>query len=150
MKLSLQRKRPALSEIVSTILIIAIALVAIGILYAFFTSTTSRAQNTTTFRVTGQLIASGSSPPTLTLTVTNTGSIAIQSINVIGNIVSGTTFSWTTTPSTNSLIQPGLSAGATVPLTATSVTSGNTYTITIQATFVNGAVVTQLLQLTAQ
>ena len=146
MKTSLQtHRRKAISPIIATILVVAMTIVAAGVLYTYFSTTASRAQNTDQIQVSASLaVPSGSGTGYGTITVTNSGSVALSALSVTADgFTFGTAPSFTiTTP-----VPPGGSTSAT--FTITSAVSGEPYTMTILATYSNSATSNQVLTVTA-
>ena len=151
MKTSLQtHRRKAISPIIATILVVAMTIVAAGVLYTYFTTTASRAQNTNQIQVSASIaVASGSGTGTAVVSVTNSGSIALTGLTLGGTVVPGTQPIWAPAPSSGTPIAPGGGTSTTFS-TATSVTAGVSYTITVAATFANGATQTQVVTVTVQ
>ena len=152
MKFSLHTcQRSAISTIIATILVVAMTIVAAGVLYTYFSTTASRAQNTAQVQVSASLaVPGGTGTGTLVVSVANSGSIALIGLSTTGSTtcsIANTGF--TPTPSTGSPIAPGSGTSAACQTTGT-VTSGVSYTMTIAATFANGATQTQVVTVTAQ
>ena len=149
MKTSLQtRRRKAISPIIATILVVAMTIVAAGVLYTYFTTTASRAQNTDQVELSGSLVAPGSGSGgngILAITATNSGSIALTGITASGVCSPATNFG---NPLAKA-VAPGGGLSDTCSPTA-AVTAGESYTETVVAFFANGASQTQVLSLTAQ
>jgi hypothetical protein len=122
-------------------------IVAAGVLYTYFTTTASRAQNTAQVQIQASLVVpSGSGAGSGAITVTNSGSIELTGLTVTSTIPGFTS-------------NGGFSAGAlTVPpgssisstFTGAGDVSGTSYSITVVATFANGSTQTQVLTVTAQ
>ena len=148
MKTSLQtHRRKAISPIIATILVVAMTIVAAGVLYTYFTTTASRAQSTDQIQVSASIaVASGSGTGTAVVSVTDSGSIALTGLTLGGSIAPA---SVTWTPGFTTPIPPGGGTSTTFS-TASSVTAGVSYTITVAATFANGATQTQVVTITAQ
>ena len=151
MKTSLQtHRRKAISPIIATILVVAMTIVAAGVLYPYFTTTASRAQNTNQIQVSASIaVASGSGTGTAVVSVTDSGSIALTGLTLGGTVVPGTQPTWSPAPSSGSPIAPGGGTSTTFS-TAISVTAGVSYTITVAANFANGATQTQVVTVTVQ
>ena len=151
MKTSLQtRRRKGISPVIATILVVAMTIVAAGVLYTYFTTTASRAQNTNQIQVSASIaVASGSGTGTAVVSVTDSGSIALTGLTLGGTVVPATQPTWSPAPSSGSPIAPGGGTSTTFS-TATSVTAGVSYTITVAATFANGATQTQVVTVTVQ
>ena len=157
MKTSLQtNRRKAISPIIATILVIAMTIVAAGVLYTYFTTTASRAQNTDQIQVSASLaVPSGSGAGTGTITITNSGSVALigltaTSPDITGFALGANAFYYGGTPaqiSATNPVPPG--SGVSATFTGTAV-SGTSYAITVTATFANGATQTQVVTVTAQ
>ena len=150
MKTSLQtQRRKAISPIIATILVVAMTIVAAGVLYTYFTTTASRAQNTAQVQIQASLAvpsgsASASNPATGTLTVANSGSIALSAVSP-----AGTGFTFAPVSGNPSFpIAPG--SGLSYTFTSTTAVAGVTYAITVVATFANGATQSQVVDVTAQ
>jgi flagellin-like protein len=145
-KLQHDRRRPAISTIIATIIVVAMTIVAAGVLYTYFSTTATRAQTTSQIQISAQIaVPNGSGTGIVALTVTNSGSVALDGIILSGSIVpaivpwaSGT---WP--------IPPGQSATASFN-TAISVTSGVSYAIVAEAIYNNSAMSTQIITVTAQ
>ena len=149
MNTSLQtRRRKAISPIIATILVVAMTIVAAGVLYTYFTTTASRAQDTAQVELSGSLVAPGSGSGgngVLAISVTNSGSIALTGITANGICSPSTNFKDPlATP-----VSPGGGLSDTCSPTS-AVTAGESYTETVVAFFANGASQTQVLSLTAQ
>ena len=149
MKIGLQTsRRRAISPIIATILVVAMTIVAAGVLYTYFTTRASRAQNTDQVELSGSLVAPGSGSGgngILAITATNYGSIALTGITASGVCSPSTTFG---NPLAKA-VAPGGGLSDTCSPTA-AVTAGESYTETVVAFFANGASQTQVLSLTAQ
>ena len=151
MKNSLQtHRRKAVSPIIATILVVAMTIVAAGVLYTYFTTTASRAQNTNQIQVSAGLVTpTGTGTGTIAVTVTNSGSTAITSISLADG--SGTLFPvspGTSMTLTQSPLVPGSGASGSYS-TQKSVTAGQSYSFEVTATFSNGATTTQVISVTA-
>ncbi len=147
MKTALQRqRRRAISPIIATILVVAMTVVAAGVLYTYFTTTATRAQVTAQIQVSAALVVpNGSGAGTGTVTVTDSGSVALTGLTLSGT---GFTFAaFNPAPSGTSPISPG--GGTSTTFTGTSVTAGISYALTITATFANGATTSQVITVTA-
>jgi hypothetical protein len=142
-------RRPAISTIIATIIVVAMTIVAAGVLYTYFSTTATRAQNTNQIQVSASIaVAGGSGTGTAVVSVTNSGSIALTGLTLGGSVVPASV-TWNPAPSSNAPLAPG-SGTSTSFSTAVSVTSGVAYTITVTATFANGATQSQVLTVTAQ
>jgi flagellin-like protein len=152
MKTSLQtHRRKAISPIIATILVVAMTIVAAGVLYTYFTTTASRAQNTNQIQVSASLaVPSGSGTGYGTITVTNSGSIALTKLTASDSSANCGTFTlsaWNPDP-TIAPIAPG--GGTSTSFTCSTATSGTSTAISIIATFANGATQTQVLTVTSE
>ena len=147
MKIGLQTSRRAISPIIATILVVAMTIVAAGVLYTYFTTTASRAQNTAQVQIQASLVVpSGSGAGTGAITVTNSGSIELTGLTVSSTIPG---FSANGGFSTGALtVPPGSSVSSA--FSGTGDTAGTSYSITVVASFANGATQTQVLTVTAQ
>ena len=144
-----RKQRKAISTIIATIIVVAMTIVAAGILYTYFSTTATRAQNTAQIQVSASIaVPSGSGTGTAVVSVTNSGSIALTDLSLSGSVVPGSV-TWNPQPTTGSPIAPGSGTSTSFP-TANSVTAGTSYAITIVATFANGATQTQVVTVTAQ
>ena len=87
MKTSLQtRRRKAISPIIATILVVAMTIVAAGVLYTYFTTTASRAQNTAQTQIQASLaVPNGSGAGEGTVSITNSGSIELTALQITAN-----------------------------------------------------------------
>jgi flagellin-like protein len=149
MNLLYAKQRRAISTIIATIIVVAMTIVAAGLLYTYFTTTASRAQNTAQIQVSASIaVPGGQGTGTAVVTVTNSGSLALTGLSISGPIVPASV-TWNPAPSSTSPLAPGVSTSTNFQ-TASSVTSGVEYTITIVATFANGATQTQVVTVTAQ
>jgi len=148
MNLLYAKQRRAISTIIATIIVVAMTIVAAGLLYTYFTTTASRAQNTAQIQVSASIaVPGGQGTGTAVVTVTNSGSLALTGLSISGPIVPASV-TWNPDPASAPLA-PGVSTSTNFQ-TASSVTSGVEYTITIVATFANGATQTQVVTVTAQ
>ncbi|MDG7022957.1 MAG: hypothetical protein JRN45_00390 [Nitrososphaerota archaeon] len=154
MKFSLHtRQRSAISTIIATILVVAMTIVAAGVLYSYFSTTASRAQSTNQIQVSANLVATTTAIGSLgiiAVTVTNSGSTAITSSIGLSDY-SSTLFP--KSPGTSmslpqSTLAPGLSASGSYQ-TQVSIIAGNSYSFEVTATFSNGATTTQVVSVTA-
>ena len=155
-------KRTAIATIIATIIVVAMTIVAAGLLYTYFTTTASRAQNTAQIQVSASIAecittqamtgppgpGNGQCTGIAVITVTNSGSIALTGLTLGGSIVPSTQPTWNPDPASAPLA-PGVSTSTSFN-TAIQVTAGVEYTITIVATFANGATQTQVVTVTAQ
>ena len=149
MNLLYAKQRRAISTIIATIIVVAMTIVAAGVLYTYFTTTATRAQNTAQIQVSASIaVPNGQGTGTAAITVTNSGSLALTGLSISGSIVPASV-TWNPAPSSTSPLAPGASTSTSFS-TAGSVTSGTAYTITIVATFANGATQTQVVTVTAQ
>ena len=149
MKTSLQiQRRKAISPIIAAIIVVAMTIVAAGVLYTYFTTTASRAQDTAQVELSGSLVAPGSGSGgngVLAISATNSGSIALTGITASGICSPSTNFkNPLATP-----VSPGGGLSDTCSPTS-AVTAGESYTETVVAFFANGVSQTQVLSLTAQ
>jgi len=154
-------KRTAIATIIATIIVVAMTIVAAGLLYTYFTTTSTRAQNTAQIQVSASIAecittqamigppgpGNGQCTGIAVITVTNSGSIALTGLTLGGSIVPASV-TWNPDP-TSAPLAPGVSTSTNFQ-TAIQVTAGVEYTITIVATFANGATQTQVVTVTAQ
>ena len=149
MKTSLQtRQRRAISPIIATILVVAMTIVAAGVLYTYFTTTASRAQNTTQIQIQASLVVpNGSGAGEGTVSITNSGSIELTALQITAN-------GFTSTPnpiaSSSSALTIAPGGGTSYTFTSSGAISGNSYSITVVATFANGATQSQVVTITAE
>ncbi len=81
-------KRSAISEIIATILVIAMTILSTGVLYNFFTSTVTKAEVTAQIQVSANLaVPNGQGEGTIVVTVTNSGSVALTGLSISGGVV---------------------------------------------------------------
>lgn len=132
-----------------TILVVAMTIVAMGVLYGYFNSTVSKAEATAQVQVSANLaVPNGQGQGTIVVTVVDSGSIALTGLTVSGAIVpSGVV--WRPSPSAGSPIPPGGGTSTAVFPTGTMVTAGVGYTLVVTAAFANGATQSQALTVTA-
>jgi flagellin-like protein len=163
MKFSLkQKKRSAVSPVIATLLLIAIAVAAAIIVYAFVTGLIGGLTTTggsSLVQVSGTLtVPSGSGGATLVVNVKNSANNPITSVQVTTDLADGLGVA----------SYGGAGYGAGTPFTiyaaslpigqstsgvatyATGVTAGDTYTWTVVITFSAGSTQTQTLSVTAQ
>jgi flagellin-like protein len=142
-------KRIAISEIISTIIVVALTIVAAGVLYTYFTTTASRAQNTAQIQVSANIaVPNGQGQGIIAVTVTNSGSVALTGLSISGSIVPSNVV-WNPQPSANNPIPPGGGTSSAVFPTSVPVTAGVSYALVIVATFANGATSSQVVTVTA-
>lgn len=147
--MKISRHRIAISEIVATILVIAMTIVAAGILYTYFSTVVTRAQVTAQVNVSANLAAPGGvGQGTLAITVTNSGSVAITALSLSGSIVPSTV-AWNPAPSPSNPIPPSGGTSAVVFPTATNVVAGVSYSMVLVVTYANGATSSQVIIVTA-
>jgi flagellin-like protein len=141
--------RVAISEIIATILVISMTVVAAGVLYSFFTSTVTKAEVTAQVQVSANLaVPNGQGDGTIAVTVVNSGSVAVTGLSISGSIVpSGIT--WNPAPSTGNPIPPGGGTSTAIFPTRVPVTAGVGYAVVVVATFANGATTSQVVTVTA-
>jgi flagellin-like protein len=142
-------KRRAISEIIATILVVAMTILAAGVLYNFFTSTATKAEVTAQIQVSANLaVPNGQGPGTIAVTVTNSGSVALTGLSISGSVVpSGIV--WNPALSVGSPVPPGGGTSTAVFPTKVSVTAGVSYAMVVVATFANGATTSQVVTVTA-
>jgi flagellin-like protein len=142
-------KRRAISEIIATMLVVAMTILAAGVLYNFFTSTATKAEVTAQVQVSANLaVPNGQGQGTIAVTVTNSGSVALTGLSISGSVVpSGIV--WNPAPSVGSPVPPGGGTSTAVSPTKVSVTAGVSYAMVVVATFANGATSSQVVTVTA-
>ena len=142
-------RRPGISEIIATILVVAMTIVAMGVLYSYFNSTVSKAEATAQVQVSANLaVPDGQGQGTIVVTVVNSGSIALTGLTLSGAIVPAGVV-WNPAPSSGSPIPPGGGTSTAAFPTRASVTAGVEYTIVITAKYANGATQSQVAAVTA-
>jgi flagellin-like protein len=143
------RRRSAISEIIATILVIAMTVVAMGVLYSYFNSTVTKAETTAQIQVSANLaVPNGQGQGTIVVTVVNSGSVALTGLAVSGAIVPSSVV-WNPPPSVGSPIPPGGGTSTAVFPTGTSVTAGISYAMVVTAMFANAATESQVVTVTA-
>ncbi|SRR5579875_1927 len=153
-RLSLTRRntrRKAISNVVSTILLVAIAIVAVAIVFGVVVPMLRHAAPSASVQIT-QADISGATG-VITVTVQNTGSLAATgvTVNIIGPggtsiaSINGASCSPSITGTTT--LGPGQSVTCTA--TSTSVQSGVTYNIQAILTYTNGQTGSQSVDVTA-
>lgn len=142
-------KRTAISEIIATILVIAMTIIAAGVLYNFFTFTATKAEVTAQIQVSANLaVPNGQGQGTIAVTIMNSGSVAVTGLSISGSVVlSGVV--WNPAPSVGNPIPPGGGTSTAVFPTKVSVTAGVGYAMVVVATFANGATSSQVVAVTA-
>ncbi len=141
--------RPGISEVIATILVVSMTLIAMGVLYSYFNSTVSRAEATAQVQVSANLaVPNGQGQGTIVVTVVNSGSIALTGLSVSGAIVPPDVV-WNPAPSPRNSVPPGGGTSTAVFPTGVAVTAGVGYSMVITAAFANGATQSQVLTVTA-
>lgn len=149
MRLESAVRRRAISEIIATILVVSMTVIAMGVLYSYFNSTVSKAEATAQVQVSANLaVPNGQGEGTIVVTVVNSGSIALTGLTVSGLIVPSNVV-WNPAPAPRSPVPPGGGTSTAVFPTGTSVTAGVGYTMVVTATFANGATQSQVVTVTA-
>jgi len=144
-----QAKRAAISEIIATIIVAAMTIVAAGVLYNFFTSTATKAEATAQIQVSASIaVPGGQGQGIVTVTVTNSGSVALTGLSISGSVVPASV-TWNPQPSASNPIPPGGGTSTAVFPTAVPVTAGVSYAMVVVATFANGATSSQVVTVTA-
>ncbi len=145
----LPARRRAISNIISTILLIVITISAIGGMYSFYSTTVSRVQATGQFTVSADLAAgtSGGSSAIAAVTVSNSGTIAITALVLSGGIAPASV-TWSPAVSSSNPLAPGSSTSTAFTPSGT-IVAGEAYSVTITVTFANGATSNQVATLTA-
>lgn len=142
-------ERTAISEIIATILVVAMTILAAGVLYNFFTSTATKAEVTAQVQVSANLaVPNGQGEGTLVVTVTNSGSVALTGLSISGSIVPPGV-AWNPQPSSGSPVPPGGGTSTAVFPTKVPVTAGVSYAIVLVATFANRATTSQIVMVSA-
>ena len=131
------KKAKAISPIIATIILIVITVVAGGFIYSYVTGmlhsgATSQQANIQSY----SLVPGSSDSATLTVTVQDSGTVAISSVNIV-SIVNGVTVPGG--PFLRS-IAPGSTMSNSTSITGTApFLAGDTYTATFVVTYANGA-----------
>ena len=142
-----------ISPLIATLILIAITIVGGILVYHVFFATSSSISTNGNIQIESANIYSG--PGIMTLTIKNTGSIAVNNINVTV-YQSGSSTPYITETNilpTGTELAPGQTYSYTYPPSGSSsvgFTSGNTYTIVINAVLSNKASVTTSTTVTAQ
>ncbi|MCL4340133.1 MAG: type IV pilin [Thaumarchaeota archaeon] len=133
------KKARAISPIIATIILIVITVVAGGFIYAYVSGmlhsgTTSQQASIQSYA----LIPGSGDNATLTVTVQDSGTVAITSINISSlGTISTTTFNSGINPFLRS-IAPDSTMSNSTSITGTFL-AGDTYTATFVVTYANGA-----------
>ncbi len=132
------KKAKAISPIIATIILIVITVVAGGFIYAYVTGMLRSGATSQQASIQSYSLVPGSgNTATLTVTVQDSGTVAISSINITS--LSGTT---TTLPIKSFIgqIAPGSTMSNSTSITGTTpFLAGDTYTATFVVTYANGA-----------
>ena len=142
------KRLKGISPLIATLILIAITIVGGILVYHVFFSTASSISSNGNIQIESANIYSG--PNIMTLTLKNSGSIAINNVNV------SVYQSGSSSPilSEQNILKAPLTPGQTISQTFTGPSSGfvsgDTYTIVINAVLSNGASVTTSTTVTAQ
>ena len=143
------KKVKAISPIIATIILIVITVVAGGFIYAYVSGMLH--SGTTSQQATIQsysLIPGSGNNATLTVTIQNSGTVAISGIKIAsmsngaGVATSGTLTPFQTTPDLiiSTTISPSSTSSSTLTIEGTApFLAGDTYTATFVVTYANGA-----------
>ena len=146
-----KRGRPAISNVVTTVLLIVVAIGLVGFVYTYATGLLTRGGNTSQFQVSDSLVVpAGTGTGTLAVTVTNSGTTAVSTLSTTGICSGSISFSDANGAITSgSPLPPGASATGTCS-SAASETAGTSYSFTVVATYAYGASGTQVVSVTAE
>ena len=130
-----------ISEIIAIILAVVLTLVAFGVAYTFVFSTLGRSSSGPAMNIQGTAVAHSTHSGVVAFTFFNTGSAATSSISFSGVSCSLT---WVVSP-----YWPVIDSGSsgTASASGCTLTAGSTIVETFTITYVNGATVTQLVDL---
>ncbi len=147
--MKLIRKRRAISEIIATVLVVAMTILSAGVLYSYFNTVATKAQVTAQVNMSANLaVPNGVGQGTVAITVTNSGSVAIIGLSLSGSIVPSTV-TWNPAPSPSNPVPPSGGTSAVIFPTAKNVVAGVSYIMVLTATYANGAASSQIITLTA-
>ncbi|PSN86830.1 hypothetical protein B9Q03_11510 [Candidatus Marsarchaeota G2 archaeon OSP_D] len=144
-------RRKAISNVVSTILLVAIAIVAVTIVFGVVIPMIRHSAPSASIQIT-QADISGATG-VITVTAQNTGSLAATgvTVNIIGpggnSVASISGASCTPSISTTTTLGPGQSVTCTA--TSSSIQSGVTYSIQVIMSYTNGQTGSQTVDVTA-
>jgi len=137
-------RRKAISPIIATIILIVITVVAGAFLYTYATGMmhSGAASQVANVQSAALVVPGGTGPGTLTVTISNGGTVTIESVNVTnfdGQNLASTPVQLITTP-----IAPGQAASGTVNIpnsvitTPSSLTAGQSYELQLTVGYANG------------
>jgi flagellin-like protein len=135
------KKVKAISPIIATIILIVITVVAGGFIYAYVTGMLHSGATSQQATIQSYSLIPSSTGATLTVTVQNSGTVAISSINItsLSNAVTTTFNPYVVNPFLRS-IAPGSTMSNSTSITGTApFLAGDTYTATFVVTYANGA-----------
>ena len=128
-------KAKAISPIIATIILIVITVVAGGFIYAYVSGMLHSGATSQQATIQSYSLIPSSTGATLTVTVQNSGTVAISSINITS--LSGTNTTNLPKPFIGQ-IAPGSTMSNSITITGTFL-AGDTYTATFVVTYANGA-----------
>ena len=135
-------KAKAISPIIATIILIVITVVAGGFIYAYVSGMLHSGATSQQATIQSYSLVPGSGKnATLTVTVQDSGTVAISSVNItsLSNAVTTTFNPYVVNPFLRS-IAPGSTMSNSTSITGTApFLAGNTYTATFVVTYANGA-----------
>jgi len=131
------KRLEGISPLIATLILIAITVVGGILVYHVFFSTASSISSNGNVQVVSSNIYSG--PNIMTLTLKNSGSIAINNMNVTVYQSGSSTPILTETNILTAPLTPGQTFSHTYPGPSSGFVSGDTYTIVINAVLSNGA-----------
>ena len=144
-------RRGGISEVITTVLLIVVAIGLVGFVYTYATGILTRSATSSQFQVSAQIVVpAGSGSGTFVATVVNSGSVAITGISLspVPPLAFAGGLSWNPPPpSKTNPMAPGLSTSATA--TVNSAVAGVSYSVVVIASFANGASSTQVVPVTA-
>ena len=128
------KKAKAISPIIATIILIVITVVAGGFIYAYVSGMLHSGATSQQATIQSYTLIPGSgNNATLTVTIQNSGTVAIKNVTVSFSNASITAPSFAI-----NAIEPGSTASTSTPITGIFL-AGDTYTATFVVTYANGA-----------
>ena len=142
------KRLKGISPLIATLILIAITIVGGILVYHVFFATASSISTNGNMQIESANIYSG--PNIMTLTLKNSGTIAINNVNISVYQSGSSTPILTETNILTAPLTPGQTISHTYTGPSSGFISGNTYTIIIKARLSNGASVTTSTTVTAQ
>jgi flagellin-like protein len=127
------KKAKAISPIIATIILIVITVVAGGFIYAYVSGMLHSGATSQQASIQSYSLIPSSTGATLTVTVQNSGTVAIKNVTVSFSNASITAPSFAI-----NAIEPGSTASTSTSITGIFL-AGDTYTATFVVTYANGA-----------